>query len=91
MLYFAFFVFFLRTSSVGLEGVPWQISFFCSLFPFEQTIRGIGHRTSILSFLTSSFSMTILLYGSVEVLVQIYFTSRLMMFLCFVLVSLGVD
>ena len=68
----------------------WQISSFCSLFLVEQTIRGIGHRASILSLLTSSFSMTILLYCSLELFVQIYCTS-LIVFLGFVLVSLEGD
>ena len=90
MFYFAF-VFFLGTSSVGLRGVRWQISSFCSLFDVEQTIHGISRRASILSFVTSSFSMTILLYCSVELLVQIYCTSSLMVFLALVLVSLDGD
>ena len=58
VLYFSF-VFFLRTSSVGLRGVRWQISSFSSLFLVEQSIRGIGHSAYILFPLTSSFSMTI--------------------------------
>ena len=69
-----------RTSSVDLRGVRWHISSFCPLFLVEQTIRGI-------------FFNFILLYEycSVELLVQIYFTSRLMVFLGFVLVSLYDD
>ena len=69
-----------RTSSVDLRGVRWHISSFCPPFLVEQTMRGI-------------FFSFILLYEYciVELLVQIYFTSRLMVFLGFVLVSLYDD
>ena len=69
----------------------WHVYSFSSLFLVEQAIRWIGHRASILFFLTSSFCMAILLYCTVELLVQIYFTSRLIMFLGIVLVSLDGD
>ena len=77
-------------SSVPAAWMRWQISSFCSLFLVEQPIRGIGHRASILSLLTSSFSMIILLYCSLELFVQIYCPS-LIVFLGFVLVSLEGD
>ena len=39
------FIYFLRTSSVGVGGGGMLPDFFfCSLFPVQQTTSGIGHR-----------------------------------------------